>query len=301
MIFGAEDMREYSAYHVPVLVNEVVEHLLTPQCKFILDCTVGEGGHARALLASCKDCFLIGVDLDSEVLNLAERKLKEFEGRYKLFKASYVDVDLILKSMNIERVDGILMDLGVSMYQLKGEGRGFTFEKEELLDMRMDLESDFSAWNVVNEFSEEELSRIIFEYGEEKRFARRIARKIVERRPINTTFDLVKAIAEAIPQRERARRKKHFATKTFQAIRIVVNRELDNLKNFLEKAPNFLTSGGRIAVISFHSLEDRIVKNAFRNSEKLKILTPKPIRPSEKEVKENPRSRSGRLRIAERI
>lgn len=294
-------MRKYMVYHIPVLVNEVIEYLLTPQCKIILDCTVGEGGHAKALLSTCKNCFLIGIDWDSEVLNIAERKLKEFEGRYKLFKASYVEFDLILKLINVEKIDGVLMDLGVSTYQLKGEGRGFTFEKEEPLDMRMDLESDFSAWNVVNEFTEEELSKIIFEYGEEKRFAKRIAKKIVERRPINTTLDLVKAIAAAIPKSEREKRKRHFATKTFQAIRIMVNRELENLRFFLEKVPDFLNIGGRIVVIAFHSLEDRIVKNAFRESDKLKILTLKPIRPSEKEVKKNPRSRSGRMRVAERI
>ncbi|MDK2785322.1 MAG: rRNA (cytosine1402-N4)-methyltransferase, partial [Thermotoga sp.] len=186
--------------------------------------------------------------------------------------------------------------------QLKGENRGFTFEREEPLDMRMDLESEITAQKVLNELSEEELARIIFEYGEEKRYARRIARKIVENRPLNTTLDLVKAVSEALPSHEIRRRKRHFATRTFQAIRIYVNRELENLREFLlNKAEKLLRVGGRIVVISFHSLEDRIVKEAFRNSRKLRILTEKPVRPSEEEVRENPRSRSARLRAAELV
>lgn len=219
-----------------------------------------------------------------------------------LFKASYRDADFLLKTLEIEKVDGILLDLGVSTYQLKGENRGFTFEREEPLDMRMDLESEITAQKVLNELSEEELARIIFEYGEEKRYARRIARKIVENRPLNTTLDLVKAVSEALPSHEIRRRKRHFATRTFQAIRIYVNRELENLREFLlNKAEKLLRVGGRIVVISFHSLEDRIVKEAFRNSRKLRILTEKPVRPSEEEVRENPRSRSARLRAAELV
>ncbi|PLV56974.1 16S rRNA (cytosine(1402)-N(4))-methyltransferase RsmH [Thermotoga sp. SG1] len=295
-------MRKYTHYHIPVMVREVIEYLKPEDEKIILDCTVGEGGHARAILESCPGCRLIGIDVDSEVLQIAERKLEDFSDRVSLFKASYRDVDFLLKTLEIEKVDGILLDLGVSTYQLKGENRGFTFEREEPLDMRMDLESEITAQKVLNELSEEELARIIFEYGEEKRYARKIARKIVENRPLNTTLDLVKAVSEALPSYEIRRRKRHFATRTFQAIRIYVNRELENLREFLlNKAEKLLKFGGRIVVISFHSLEDRIVKEAFRNSRKLRILTEKPVRPSEEEVRENPRSRSARLRAAELV
>ncbi|AAD35954.1 16S rRNA methyltransferase [Thermotoga maritima MSB8] len=294
-------MRKYSQRHIPVMVREVIEFLKPEDEKIILDCTVGEGGHSRAILEHCPGCRIIGIDVDSEVLRIAEEKLKEFSDRVSLFKVSYREADFLLKTLGIEKVDGILMDLGVSTYQLKGENRGFTFEREEPLDMRMDLESEVTAQKVLNELPEEELARIIFEYGEEKRFARRIARKIVENRPLNTTLDLVKAVREALPSYEIRRRKRHFATKTFQAIRIYVNRELENLKEFLKKAEDLLNPGGRIVVISFHSLEDRIVKETFRNSKKLRILTEKPVRPSEEEIRENPRARSGRLRAAERI
>ncbi|PLV58352.1 16S rRNA (cytosine(1402)-N(4))-methyltransferase RsmH [Thermotoga sp. KOL6] len=294
-------MRKYTHYHIPVMVEEVIEYLKPEDEKIILDCTVGEGGHAKAILELCSRCKLIGIDVDSEVLRIAEEKLKNFSNRVSLFKASYTDAPFLLKTLGIEKVDGILMDLGVSTYQLKGENRGFTFEREEPLDMRMDLESELNAQKVLNELSEEELARIIFEYGEEKRFARRIARKIVENRPLNTTIDLVKAVREALPSYEIRRRKRHFATKTFQAIRIYVNRELDNLREFLKKAERILNTGGRIVVISFHSLEDRIVKEVFKSSKKFRILTEKPVRPSEKEIKENPRSRSARLRAAELV
>lgn len=294
-------MRRYTHHHIPVMVKEVIEFLNPKGDGIILDCTVGEGGHAKAILDFCKGCRLIGIDVDSEVLEIADRKLSEYGDRVSLFKASYTDADFLLKTLGIERVDGILMDLGVSTYQLKGENRGFTFEKEEPLDMRMDLESEITAQKVLNELPEEELARIIFEYGEEKRYARRIARKIVESRPLNTTLDLVRAVAEALPTEEIRRRKRHFATRTFQAIRIYVNRELENLKVFLEKAEDLLKPGGRIVVIAFHSLEDRIVKEAFKKSRKLVALTEKPVRPSESEVRENPRSRSARLRAAMRV
>ncbi|MCD6550973.1 16S rRNA (cytosine(1402)-N(4))-methyltransferase RsmH [Thermotoga sp.] len=294
-------MRKYTHYHIPVMVREVIEYLKPEDEKIILDCTVGEGGHARAILESCPGCRLIGIDVDSEVLQIAEEKLREFSVRVSLFKASYKEADFLLKTLEVEKVDGILMDLGVSTYQLKGENRGFTFEREEPLDMRMDLESEMTAQKVLNELNEQELARIIFEYGEEKRYARRIARKIVENRPLNTTFDLVKAVSEALPFHEIRRRKRHFATKTFQAIRIYVNRELENLREFLGKAEKLLKVGGRIVVISFHSLEDRIVKEAFKSSKRLRILTEKPVRPSEEEIRENPRSRSARLRAAELV
>lgn len=295
-------MRKYEDYHKSVMVNEVLENLITKEDGIYVDCTTGEGGHIKAIYEKTNGkAKIIGVDLDYEVLEIAEQRLKEITDDIEFFKSSYRDIDIVLHGLGIEKVDGFLMDLGVSTFQLKGENRGFSFMKDEPLDMRMDPDSDFTAWNVVNEYSEEQLSKIIFEYGEEFKFSRRIARYIVNSRPINTTFELVDAIKKALPPKERYRRKRHFATKTFQAIRIEVNGEFDNIRTALEKFPEFLNKGGRICVISFHSLEDKIVKNFFRNHEKLKILTKKPILPSEEEIKINPRARSARIRVAERI
>jgi 16S rRNA (cytosine1402-N4)-methyltransferase len=295
-------MRKYEDYHKSVMVNEVLENLITKEDGIYVDCTTGEGGHIKAIYEKTNGkAKIIGVDLDYEVLEIAEKRLKEITEDIEFFKSSYRDIDIVLHGLGIEKVDGFLMDLGVSTFQLKGENRGFSFMKDEPLDMRMDPDSDFTAWNVVNEYSEEQLSKIIFEYGEEFKFARRIARSIVNSRPINTTFELVDSIKKALPPKERYRRKRHFATKTFQAIRIEVNGEFDNIRTALEKFPEFLNDGGRICVISFHSLEDKIVKNFFRNHEKLKLLTKKPILPSEEEVKINPRARSARIRVAERI
>lgn len=295
-------MRKYDDYHKSVMVEEVLENLITKDDGIYVDCTAGEGGHIKAIYEKTNGkAKLIGVDLDYEVLEIAEKRLKEISDDIELFKSSYRDIDIVLYGLGIEKVDGFLMDLGVSTFQLKGENRGFTFMQDEPLDMRMDPDSDFTAWNVVNEYDQEKLSKIIFEYGEEFKFARKIARSIVNSRPINTTFELVEAIKKALPPKERYRRKRHFATKTFQAIRIEVNKEFDNIITALEKFPEFLNDGGRICVISFHSLEDKIVKNFFRNHEKLKLLTKKPILPKEEEIKENPRARSARIRVAERI
>ncbi|MBM7560032.1 16S rRNA (cytosine(1402)-N(4))-methyltransferase RsmH [Marinitoga litoralis] len=295
-------MRKYDDYHKSVMVEEVLENLITKDDGIYVDCTAGEGGHIKAIYEKTNGkAKLIGVDLDYEVLEIAEKRLKEISDDIELFKSSYRDIDIVLYGLGIEKVDGFLMDLGVSTFQLKGENRGFTFMQDEPLDMRMDPDSDFTAWNVVNEYDQEKLSKIIFEYGEEFKFARKIARSIVNSRPINTTFELVEAIKKALPPKERYRRKRHFATKTFQAIRIEVNKEFDNIITALEKFPEFLNVGGRICVISFHSLEDKIVKNFFRNHEKLKLLTKKPILPKEEEIKENPRARSARIRVAERI
>ncbi|GAB6188567.1 16S rRNA (cytosine(1402)-N(4))-methyltransferase RsmH [Marinitoga arctica] len=295
-------MRKYEDYHKSVMVNEVLEFLITKEDGIYVDCTTGEGGHIKAIYEKTNGkAKIIGVDLDYEVLEIAEKRLKEITDEIEFFKASYRDIDIVLHGLGINKVDGFLMDLGVSTFQLKGEKRGFSFMKDEPLDMRMDPDTDFTAWNVVNEYSEEQLSKIIFEYGEEFKFARKIARSIVNSRPINTTFELVGAIKKALPPKERYRRRRHFATKTFQAIRIEVNREFDNIRTALEKFPEFLNNGGRICVISFHSLEDKIVKNFFRNHEKLKLLTKKPILPKEEEINENPRARSARIRVAERI
>ena len=291
-------MRKYDDKHIPVMPFEVVEYLVWNEKGVYVDCTVGEGGHASLIAQSSSDVFVIGLDIDSEVLQIAEKNLSSYKN-VALFKSSYTDLPVVLKLLGIEKVSGILIDLGISTFQLKGEGRGFTFNKDEPLDMRMNLEQSKTAHDVVNKYSEKDLADIIFQYGEE-RFARRIAKKIVQLRPLNTTKELVNAIKQALPYAEIRRRKRHFATKTFQAIRIEVNSELKNIKKFLEFAPDFLEIGGRLVVISFHSLEDRIIKHFFKNDPRIKEIAG-PIRPSESEIKSNPRSRSAKLRIAERI
>jgi len=291
-------VRKYDDKHIPVMPFEVVEYLVWNKKGVYVDCTVGEGGHASLIAQSSSNVFVIGLDIDSEVLQIAEKNLSSYKN-VALFKSSYTDLPVVLKLLGIEKVSGILIDLGISTFQLKGEGRGFTFNKDEPLDMRMNLEQSKTAHDVVNKYSEKDLADIIFQYGEE-RFARRIAKKIVQLRPLNTTKELVNAIMQALPYAEIRRRKRHFATKTFQAIRIEVNSELKNIKKFLEFAPDFLEIGGRLVVISFHSLEDRIIKHFFKNDPRIKEIAG-PIRPSESEIKSNPRSRSAKLRIAERI
>lgn len=289
-----------SVIHVPVLVEEVLEYLGNTEGVF-LDCTVGLGGHAEAILNNCDRSFVVGLDVDEDALSIARERLARFinEGRLKLFKSSYIEVRKILNQLGINRVDAILMDLGVSSMQLEKAERGFSFNRDGPLDMRMDKEQTLTAYEVVNSWDEEALSRIIFEYGEEKRYSRRIAKYIVQSRPIETTKQLVEVLAKAIPNKYG--RKRHFATKVFQAIRIAVNNELDNLKRFLSDVPDLLNTGGRIGVISFHSLEDRIVKEFFKKESRLKQLTKKPITPKESEIELNPRSRSAKLRVAERV
>ncbi|HBT38962.1 MAG: Ribosomal RNA small subunit methyltransferase H [Thermotoga sp. 50_1627] len=286
--------------HVPVLVKEVLEFFKDIEGVF-LDCTVGLGGHAEAILTEIPNSTVVGLDVDEEALELARKRLERFllVGRARLFKSSYVDAVEVLKNLGFDRVDAILMDLGVSSMQLERAERGFSFNRDGPLDMRMDKRQSLTAYEIVNLWNEEDLSRIIFEYGEEKRYARRIARFIVRSRPIETTKQLVEVLARAIPNKHG--RKRHFATRVFQAIRIAVNSELENLKKFLAQVPELLKPGGRIAIVSFHSLEDRIVKEFFRSESSLKQLTKKPITPSEFEITLNPRARSAKLRVAERV
>ena len=293
-----------SVEHFPVLLEETVNLLSREGEAVYVDATIGLGGHSYELLRRNPKAYLIGIDKDPNALEVAERRLKEFEGRFSLYQADYRDIDEVLKAEGIEAADGILMDLGVSMLQLKTPERGFSFMEEAPLDMRMDPRQRLTAYDVVNRYSERELARIIREYGEE-RFAPRIARAIVQyrrKKPIETTRELAEIVERAVPKG--FYRRIHPATKTFQAIRIEVNRELEHLKEALLKIPNLLKVGGRVAVISFHSLEDRIVKHTFRHFEKeglLKVLTKKPITPSEEEIRKNPPSRSAKLRAAERV
>jgi 16S rRNA (cytosine1402-N4)-methyltransferase len=306
-------------YHEPVMVKEVIESLLVSRTGVYVDCTVGGAGHAYAILKNT-DALLVGIDCDDEALEFAERKLSEFGSRKVLIKANFADLDNILKSLKIEKVDGVLLDLGVSSHQLETDQRGFSFSKKALLDMRMDRSLKISAYDIVNSFAQNELEKIIRFYGEEK-MAARIARAISRKRqlsPIETTAELAAIVASCMPAKLKWQRI-HPATRTFQAIRIAVNNELDNIKPAIDAAATALKPGGRLCVISFHSLEDRIVKNEIRSLEgccvcpkdvpfcvcqqeaKLENLTRKAIVPAEEEIETNPRARSAKLRVARRI
>jgi len=292
--------RLYSERHIPVLLREVVENLVWKPDGVYVDCTVGEGGHTQAIAERILESGgrVIGIDVDSEVLQIAERNLEAYPN-VQLFKFSYVELPVLLNLLQVHTVDGLLVDLGVSTYQLKAEGRGFSFNQDEPLDMRMNLESELTAYHVVNTYPEEKLADIIYNYGEEN-FARRIARSIVQSRPLHTTKELVEAIRKGLPYKEIHNRKRHFATKTFQAIRIEVNKELENVAKFLSFAPDLLSSNGRLAIISFHSLEDRLVKHSYRDDPRLDPLGDF-ISPTLEEIAENPRARSAKLRIAKRL
>ncbi len=308
-------------FHTPVMVREVITSLRCRAGAVIVDGTVGGGGHAEAiLLSTAPDGLLIGIDADSDALCEAEKRLTPFGKRKILVKGNFADMDAILAERKIGKVDGILLDLGVSSHQLDTAERGFSFSMDAPLDMRMDRSKGGSAYDLIHTLPGEELERIIRDYGEE-RMARRIARSLVENRkhsPIRTTADLASLVVRAVPH-ETGHQRIHPATRTFQALRIAVNDELACLHRAVTDGTKRLTRGGRFSVISFHSLEDRIVKNAFRAGEKgcicppdlplcvcglkptLKVLTRKPGTPGEAEIHDNPRSRSAKLRTAERI
>ncbi len=283
--------------HIPVLLEPAVDLLLGNGGTIYVDCTLGLGGHARRILEKNPKAFLVGIDRDPYALELAKDNLKDFEGRFSLYHANFSDLDEVLKREGIEKVDGFLFDLGVSSLQLKSP-RGFSFQRDEPLDMRMNPEDRISAYHVVNKYSERELERIFREYGEEP-YSKRVARAIVlarAKKPIETTGELVKIITAVLPYK---RGKIHPATRIFQAIRIEVNQELKSLEIALYKTLDFLRPGGRLVVISFHSLEDRIVKNFIKSH--LKPLTKKPITPTIEEIRENPSSRSAKLRVGEKV
>jgi 16S rRNA (cytosine1402-N4)-methyltransferase len=290
--------------HRPVMVAEVLEVLEPAEGERFLDLTAGAGGHAIEIASRVGPGGLVlGTDFDADILDEARRRAAEAGlANVRLFHGNYADAREFLAESGVERVDGILLDLGVSSLQLNQPERGFSFSQDGPLDMRMDPSSPVpTAEEVVNRASEQELARIIWEYGEE-RCSRRIARRIVEerrKRRITRTLELAEIVRRACGGRGRQRI--HPATRTFQALRIAVNDELENLKSTLAAAPDILEDGGRIAVISFHSLEDRIVKEDFRaraGEGIYEILTRKPLRPSEAEVVANPRSRSAKLRAA---
>lgn len=293
-----------NATHIPVMVEEVDHFLNCRPGQIVLDCTMGEGGHALRLAAKISPGgSLIGIDRDGEAIEVARRNLNKFAEIIKIEQANFRDLREVLERMGIEKLDGILFDLGINSSQLQNSDRGFSFRIDGPLDMRMDNREDFRAADLVNKLGRKELEWIIREYGEE-RFAGRISRRIVEERsskPILTTGRLARIVTEAQP----GRGKIHPATRTFQALRIYLNGELEALEKALPEAISMLKSGGRICVISFHSLEDRIVKFEFRRWDRqegqLRILTKKPVRPGIEEIRRNPRSRSAKLRAAEKL
>ncbi|MBN2483682.1 MAG: 16S rRNA (cytosine(1402)-N(4))-methyltransferase RsmH [Candidatus Omnitrophica bacterium] len=292
--------------HYPVMCREVIEYLALADKKVVVDCTVGVGSHALSLIPRMAPGGLyVGIDKDNDSLEIAKERLGDFVGRFILIKEDFRAVDSVLEQLQISRVDAFLFDLGISSFQLTQAERGFSFLKEGPLDMRMDRESFLCAYDLVNNLSEREL-RMIFEKFGEERYSRRIAHHLIEKRrktPLYTTRQLVEAITESVPYRS-FRYKIHPATRVFQALRIAVNRELDCLSQGLDKAFPYLSAQGRMAVISFHSLEDREVKHTFRNyaaQGHAQIITKKPLTPSEEELVENNASRSAKLRVIEKL
>lgn len=305
-------------YHIPVLYYETLDNLVINPDGIYIDCTLGGGSHSEGILERLSDKgLLISIDQDTNAIEYSKKRLEKFGSKWKVFKGNFENIDTIAYMAGVDKVDGILMDIGVSSKQLDDPKRGFSYRYDVKLDMRMNTEQKISAYDVVNTYSEEQLSKIIFEYGEE-RHARKIAKLIVEERkssPIEKTSDLIALIKRAYPERA----SKHPAKKTFQAIRIEVNRELEVLENAMSKAVELLKVGGRLAIITFHSLEDRIVKNKFKDLatackcpkdipicvcggvKKFEIVTKKPIIPIDDELKNNNRAHSSKLRILERI
>ncbi|MBI4308320.1 MAG: 16S rRNA (cytosine(1402)-N(4))-methyltransferase RsmH [Chloroflexi bacterium] len=302
--------------HTPVLVQEVLVALAVQPGGRYVDCTVGQGGHALAILeASAPGGQVLGIDLDPEAVRTARQRLLPHAGSFDLVNDNFARIQAICQERNFQPVHGVLFDLGLSSLQLEGEARGFSFHEDAALDMRFSPEQQTTAADIVNGASAEEIARILWAYGEE-RYSRQIARRIVERRPLRTARELAEVVSQVTP---RGRHRIHPATRTFQALRIAVNGELQNLEEGLKHAVDILGHAGRLAVISYHSLEDRLVKHFFRQEStdclcppgapvcvcghrsRARLVTRKPILPTPEEVWENPRSRSARLRALERV
>jgi 16S rRNA (cytosine1402-N4)-methyltransferase len=287
--------------HVPVMREEVLRGLNLKKNGIYIDATLGLGGHAEGILQDSGGCTLVGIDRDGEALAAAKERLQGFENVY-LARDKFSHMKGVAAGFGVSQVDGILLDLGVSTLQLKDKGRGFSFLKDEPLDMRMNPEQELTAGIIVNTYPEKQLADIIWKYGEERN-SRRIARALVRRRckkPVLTCRELADIIEKTIGRRGRI----HPATRTFQALRIEVNSELDELSMAVENGAQLLKEGGRLCVISYHSLEDRIVKHAYKRLAEegmLRIITKKPLRPEQEEIKINPSSRSAKLRVSERI
>lgn len=307
-------------HHVSVLLNECIEGLNIKENGIYVDGTLGGGGHSYKIAEKLTSGRLIGIDQDTNAIEAAGKRLEIFKDKITLVHDNFSNVKAIMENLGIEKADGFLLDIGVSSYQLDEAERGFSYMQDAPLDMRMDVSADLSAYDVVNGYNEQQLDDVIFKYGEE-RWAKRIAQFIVDERkekPIETTFELVDVIKKAVPKGAR-KDGPHPAKRTFQAIRIEVNHELEILEKTIDDMTQLLNPGGRLCIITFHSLEDRIVKNVFRKQENPctcppefpvcvcgkkplgKVITRKPILPSDVEIDENHRSRSAKLRILERI
>lgn len=305
-------------YHIPVLYRETIDNIVLNRDGVYMDCTLGGGGHSQGILEALSEKGkLIAIDQDEQAIAFASKRLEKYENKIKIFKNNFSNMDIVAYMAGVDKFDGIIMDIGVSSTQLDEAERGFSYRFDAPLDMRMDKNQKISAYNVVNEYSETQLLKIIYEYGEE-RFAKKIVKNIIESRkikPVETTLELVELIKKATGYGG----KKHPAKKTFQAIRIEVNRELEVLTEAIDKGLKLLKKGGRLGIITFHSLEDRIVKQKFKEIEKscicppqipvcicgkiseAKVITKKPIIAAENELDENNRAHSAKLRILERM
>lgn len=296
-------MNEGEAFHIPVMAQEVLVHLNLSPDATVVDCTTGCGGHSQLIAGRLNERGrLIAVDRDKSSLAVARANLKDAKSRLEFVHKDFRNIDQVLTALGISQVNAMLFDLGISSFQLDDPQRGFSLKSEGPLDMRMNQEDLVSAKDLINSLNEREIADILKEYGEE-RWHKRIARHLVSRRPIETTQQLNEIILKAIPK-GRAWQKIHPATRTFQAFRIAVNRELEAIEEALEKAVGFLAPEGRICVIAFHSLEDRIVKVKFRDWAKagvVQLITKKPLQAGDDEISGNPRARSARLRVAEKI
>lgn len=305
--------------HISVLLNESITSLNLQEDSIVVDATLGYAGHSSEILKRVKKGWLYSFDQDQTAIEASQKRLSEIGNNYTIIKSNFVNMKKELAKKNIEKVDAILFDLGVSSPQLDDKMRGFSYHEDAKLDMRMDQSQPFSAYELVNTYSEVQLMDIFFRYGEDK-FSKSIAKKIIEARnekPIETTLELVEIIKRAVP--ERARREKHPARQIFQAIRIEVNHELDILEQSMIDALSLLNKNGRLSVITFHSLEDRIIKEIFKKVTMIdpmvkglpvipeeyqpdfKLITQKPIKPSKYELELNNRARSSKLRVIERI
>lgn len=307
--------------HVSVLLKETIDGLNIKPDGIYVDGTLGGGGHSLEIAKRLsKNGHLYGIDRDTDAIEAAGERLREYSDRFTAIHSNFYNAAEVLKNIGVQKIDGFILDLGVSSHQLDEADRGFSYMQDAPLDMRMDRDAPYTAWNVVNEKSEKELNDIIFKYGEEK-WAKRIAQFIVaerEKKPIDTTYELVEVIKKAVPKGAR-RDGPHPAKRTFQAIRIEVNGELAILDKTVDDMTEMLSEGGRMCIITFHSLEDRIIKNAMKRHENPctcppefpvcvcgkvpdgKVITRKPILPSDEELEVNPRSRSAKLRIMEKI
>ena len=287
--------------HVPVMRDEVLDALELKDSGIYVDATLGLGGHAVGILQRAEGCTLIGIDRDESAIRIAKERLKGYQKVY-FVKERFSNLKDVVNDLGYEKVNGIILDAGVSTLHLKDEGRGFSFMKDDPLDMRMDRESELTAEKVVNSYKEKDLADVIYQYGEE-RYSRRIAKSIVNTRRknrITSCKELANIIGKAVGRRGRI----HPATRTFQALRIEVNSELDELSKAVDSGAELLEENGRFCILSYHSLEDRIVKNAFRKLAKeglFRIITKKPMVPEREEQKLNPSSRSAKLRVAEKI